>query len=141
MRWGMAPAGGVRLRRAYERNVAARQVNRRGRCQWQPGRVQRPPPLYLFRGYGPRPNDWRRGWWRLACLHTESDVGISFRRMLVQGGREQGASLGAPFSLHIEHFQSSDELDVLQDRSWHGPPGFILAFLCSHSRLRPMSQP
>ncbi len=56
--------------------------------------------------------------------------------MLVQGGREQGASLGAPFSLHIEHFQSSDELDVLQDRSWHGPPGFILAFLCSHSRLR-----
>src|SRR5713226_4329305 len=82
MRWGMAPAGGVRLRRADQRNVAARQVNRRGRCQWQPGRVQRPPPLYLFRGYGSRPNDWRRGWWRLACLHTESDVRTPFLRCL-----------------------------------------------------------
>ncbi len=39
------------------------------------------------------------------------------------------------------HFQSSDELDVLQDNSWHAPPGFLLAFLCSHSRLRLCSDP
>ncbi len=75
-----SPAGRVRLRRAYQRSIPPREVDHRGRRQWEPGRVQRPPALYLFRRYGSRPNDWRRGWWRLACRHTESDVGTPLLR-------------------------------------------------------------
>lgn len=74
MRWCVAPAGHVRLKRSYKCSVPSREVDHRGRRQREPGRIQRPPALYIFRRYGFWPNDRRRGWWRLACGHTKSDV-------------------------------------------------------------------
>lgn len=76
MRWGMASTGYVRLRYTNKRNIPIRQVNTRSRRQRQPDRVQWTPALHLLRRYESRSNNRRRGWWCLACLHTEFDVGI-----------------------------------------------------------------
>src|SRR6266516_3055782 len=46
---GLTPTRRVRLGHTYECNVPARDVDHRSGRQWQPGRVQRPPALHLFR--------------------------------------------------------------------------------------------
>ena len=120
----MAPTGRVRFRHADKRGIPSRQVDCRRRCQWQPGCVQRPPPLYLLRGYRSRSNNWRRVRWYLACLHTESDVGISFLYCLCLDA-ERKRSPGAPF-LSTSNTSVSRRGGCSTGRSWHASPGFIL---------------
>ena len=134
----MAPASRIRLRRAYQRGVPLREVDRCCRCQWQAGRVQRSPALYLLRGYGSWPNDWRRGRWRLACLHTESNVGTSSLRCLCIHAERKEKVLGH-LSPCMHYLRSPDELDAPRDGAVTRLLVSSTSFLCSYAIAGPRS--
>src|SRR5260370_8917595 len=119
-----------------EHDIPFREVECAGRRQWQSGRVQWTSALYLLRRYGPRSNHRRGGWRRLACLHTESDVGTSFLRCgCMQRGRKK------PWALCFLHAppQVIRRVGCSRGGSWHASAGFMTFLCCSHARARPQS--